>query len=81
MILKNIAAAAAQNLADRASNVIDANRDQLVTEFEQAVVRQRTEFVRDLTAITARLARSGLIAASIIGVGLIVLALAHFLHR
>lgn len=81
MNIKDFASAAAKTVAGKAVDVIDTNRDQLVADFEQAVARQRVEFIREAAALTTRITRSALIAASIISIGLVVHALAYFLHR
>lgn len=44
-LAKNLATETAKTVAGKATDVIDSSRDQLVADFEQAVARQRAEFI------------------------------------
>jgi len=80
MNIKDILATAS-NFTDRATDVIDNNRDKLVTDFEQAVARQRVDFIRDITVVASSLARSVTIAACIISGGLLALGIILLLRH
>ena len=81
MNIKDFATAAARTVAGKAVDVIDTNRDQLVADFEQAVARQRAEFIREVSALTTRITRTAITAAAIVTVGLVILAISLFLHH
>jgi hypothetical protein len=52
-----------------------------VADFEQAVARQRELLTRDTAIMVSRLARAGLTAAAVIGLGLILLAGSLLFHH
>jgi ABC-type transporter Mla subunit MlaD len=80
MNLKSILTKAA-NFSDKATDVIDNNRDKLVSDFEQAVARQRAEFIQDITTVSSRLARSVTVAACIVSGGLVSLGILLLLRH